>query len=482
MKTTNLKIMAALILLCTLCVQAAETHLPSRPKNQDKDTLKTTVRQSRQMPEKSIIDEVIWVVGDQAILKSDVEALRMQAEAEGKKWNGNPDCVIPEQLAIQKLFLAQAEIDSISVTEAEISQGVEQQINYWIQLIGSKEKLEQYRNQSITQIRQSMHDDFKNSQLINKMKEKIVENVQVTPGIVRRYVESLPQDSLPMIPTKVEVEIITRNPVIEQKEIDRVKKQLREYGERAVKGETSFATLARLYSEDVASARQGGELGYTGRGTLDPAFAGVAFNLTEPGKVSKVVETEFGFHIIQLIDKRGDKINCRHILLRPEVSQAAIDSAYMRLDSIAADIQSKKLTFEQAASYFSQDKDTRNNHGLMAYNDMENRTLTSRYRMRDLPTEVARSIEGLKVGEISKPFVMINAKGKKVAAIVKLKNKYEEHKATIREDYQTLKNLVLEKEREKTLHDWVVNKIKQTYVRMNDRYKNCQFEYQGWVK
>lgn len=314
------------------------------------------------------------------------------------------------------------------------------------------------------------------------MKEKLVSDVKVTPADVRTYFKNLPEDSIPFVPTVVEVEIITQNPKISNEEINRVKDQLRDYTDRVTKGETSFATLARLYSEDPGTSRQGGELGFTGKGTLDPAFASVAFNLTDPKKISKIVETEFGFHIIQLIDKRGDRVNVRHILIKPRVNKDAIEQANARLDSIATDIKAGKFTFEAAATYVSDDKDTRNNHGLMAYNDMESRTLTSKFRMRDLPTEIAREVETMQVGDISAPFQMVNARGKTVCAIIKLKNRIEGHRATITEDFQVMKNVVLAKEREKTLHNWVVNKIKQTYVRMNERYKDCDFEYEGWIK
>ena len=240
----------------------------------------------------SIIDEVVWVVGDEPILKSDIESMRMQGEMEGVKWEGNPDCTIPEQLAVQKLFLHQAAIDSIEVTESDISQSIDDQINYWIQLAdGSREKLEEYRKMTISQMRQQMHDEFKNRELIQKMRRKLVEDINVSPAEVRRYFENLPEDSIPMVPTTVEVQIITRQPKVSIEEINRVKDALREYTDRVNRGETTFATLARLYSED-GSARQGGEIGYTPKAALDPVFASVAFNLTDPSKISKIVETE----------------------------------------------------------------------------------------------------------------------------------------------------------------------------------------------
>ena len=454
----------------------------------DNDSVKTNGAKTDTLTEapheESVIDEVIWVVGDEPILLSDVEAMRMQGEMEGMRWQGDPDCSIPEQIAVQKLFLHQAEIDSIEVSEAEVSQGVERQINYWIQMIpgGTKEKLEEYKNMSITDIRRSLHDDYRNRMLIEREREKLVEDITVSPADVRKYFSTLPEDSLPIIPTEVEVQIITRTPKVETAEINRIKDELREYTDRVTKGETSFATLARLYSEDPGTARLGGEFDdYVGRGMLDPAFANVAFNLTDPKKISKIVETEFGFHIIQLIDKRGDKIKVRHILRKPSITKEAINKASMQLDSIAMDIRAGKFTFEEAATYISDDKDTRNNNGLMANSTEDGRT--SKFQMRNLPTEVARVVDTLKVGQVSAPFKMISEKnGKTLCAIVKLKSRVETHRATITEDFQAMRDIVRAKRKEEFVKEWIKNKIKKTYIRINDRYKNCNFEYQGWVK
>ena len=349
-------------------------------------------------------------------------------------------------------------------------------------MAGSKEKLEEYRNQTVAQMRQQMRDDFKNQKMIAKMKQELVKDINVTPSDVRKYFSKIPEDSLPIVPMEVEVEIITRQPKATQEEINRIKEELRDYTDRVTRGETSFATLARLYSEDPGSARQGGEMDYIGRGMLDPAFANVAFNLTDPKKISKIVETEFGFHIIQLIDKRGDRIKVRHILRRPRIEQEAIDFTKLRLDSVVMEINEGKYSFEEAASYISDDKDTRNNRGLMSFMNEETQSRSSRVKMKDLPTEVAQQVENLKVGEISKPFSMINGKGKQVVALVKLKSRRDSHRASITEDFQVLKNIVLAKEREKKIHEWVAQKIKNTYVWMTDKYKSCNYEYQGWVK
>lgn len=430
-------------------------------------------------PTGTVVDEVIWVVGDEAILKSDVEAMRIQGQQSGLHWSGDPDCAIPEQIAVQKLYLNQAIIDSIEVTDSEIAQDVELYLEDMISTIGSREKLEEYHKKTISQIRADLRESYRERRLVQGMQQKLVQDITVSPAEVRRYFKELPPDSLPFVPTEVEVQLITQQPKIEQEEINRVKEELRDYTDRINKGESSFQTLARLYSE-APEGRRGGELDYMGRGMLDPAFANVAFGLTDPKRVSKIVESEFGFHIIQLIDKRGDKIKVRHILRKPVVSDEAVDRALARLDSIRTDIVDGKFSFEAGASVISDDKDTRNNHGLMANITQEGRT--SRFRLAELPPEVAKAVDTLAVGAVSKPFTMFNERGKTVCAIAKLKSRVEGHKATVTEDFQVMKNLVLNKRRNQVLHDWVVKRIKSTYVRINDRYRDCQFEYEGWVR
>ena len=464
MNKRNLVILVLLVLLVQLVsAQTAQT-----------DSTKV------QAPTGTVVDEVIWVVGDEAILKSDVEAMRIQGQQEGMRWSGDPDCSIPEQIAVQKLYLNQAIIDSIQVTDSEIAQGVEQYLENMVSMIGSREKLEEYHKKNISQIRADLRESYRERQMVQGMQQKLTKDIAVSPAEVRRYFKDMPQDSLPFVPTEVEVQIITQQPRIEQEEINRVKEELRDYTERINKGTSTFQTLARLYSEDPGTARRGGELDYTGRGMLDPAFANVAFGLTDPKRVSKIVESEFGFHIIQLIDKRGEKIKVRHILRKPIVSEDAIKKALARLDSIRTDIIDEKFPFEAGASVISDDKDTRNNHGLMANITQEGRT--SRFKMAELPSEVARAVDTLTVGQISKPFTMINERGKTICAIAKLKSRIEGHKATITEDFQVLKNLVLNKRRNQVLHDWVVKRIKSTYVRVNDRYRDCKYEYEGWVR
>jgi peptidyl-prolyl cis-trans isomerase SurA len=276
----------------------------------------------------------------------------------------------------------------------------------YIANIGSREKMEEYFNKTSSQIRETLRDNAREGLKVQKMQQKLVGDIKITPAEVRRYFKDLPQDSIPYIPTQVEVQIITQQPKIPLEEIEDVKRRLREYTDRINKGETSFSTLARLYSEDRASAINGGEMPFYGKGQLDPAFANVAFNLQDPTKVSKIVESEFGFHIIQLIENRGDRIKVRHILLKPQIPDAALMAANARLDSIADDIRNGKFSFEEAAAVLSHDKDTRNNHGLLPNPN----TNTSKFEMQELPPEIAKVVDKMKVGEISEAFTMIPQK------------------------------------------------------------------------
>ena len=435
----------------------------------------------------NVIDEVVWVVGDEAILKSEVEEARLSALYEGRKIDGDPYCVIPEELAVQKLFLHQARLDSIEVPEAEVIQKVDGMTNQWIQMLGSREKMEEYffehQNKTPSQIRETLRENAREGLTVQKMQQKLVGDIKIPPSEVRRYLKALPQDSIPYVPTQVEVQIITLQPKVPIEEIEDVKSRLREYTDRVNKGETSFSTLARMYSEDRGSAMKGGETGFMGKGMMDPAYATVAFGLQDAKKISKIVESEYGYHIIQLIEKRGDRVNTRHILLRPKVSEKELAEARARLDSIADDIRLDKFSFDVAASALSQDKDTRNNHGLMVNTNSRDAMATSKFEMQELPQDVAKIVDNLNVGEISKAFTMVNEKdGKEVCAIVKLKTRINGHKATITDDYQNLKDIVIEKRREELLHKWILEKQKHTYVRIDDNWKNCDFKYPGWIK
>lgn len=433
------------------------------------------------LAQKNVVDEIVWVVGDEPILRSDVEKRRNEY---GSSISDNPYCVIPEQLAVQKLFLHQAAIDSIEVTDAEVNPYVEQDINEKVLMAGSKEKLEEYMQMNMKQIREELFDQYKSELTARKMRDQLTSDIKVTPAEVRRFFKDVPEDSLPLIPTQVEVQVLVLQPRIKQEEIDRVKDILRSYAERVSNGSTSFGTLARLYSEDPGSARQGGELPFMGRGELDPAFANVAFSLTDPSKVSKIVKSDFGYHIIQLIEKRGDKLKCRHILKRPEVAQADIDTAMVHLDSIAEDIRTQKISFENAVLFASDDKDSRNNHGILT-NTKENGDRTTRFEMSELSavsSDLARVVEGMQTGEISKPFTMVNSKGNTVCALVRLKSRIKSHRANIAEDFQVLKDVVENQRSQERILSWIKEKQKSTYIRINPDWRDCEFQYPGWVK
>lgn len=433
----------------------------------------------------NVIDEVIWIVGDEAILKSDVEGMRR--DPDWSRIEGNPYCVIPERIAIQKLFLHQAAIDSLEASESTINQKVESQLNDWEMRAGSKEKLEEYMSMSYTQIREDLHDRLKDQILTEQMQSKLTEDIKINPAEVRRRFKDAPQDSLPLVPTQVEVELIVLQPIIPQTEIDRIKDKLRELSERITSGSTSFTAMAHAYSQDPSYIK-GGEIGFCGKTDLDPAFAAAAFALNDTKKVSKVVESEFGFHIIQLIERRGDKGNFRHILIRPEVDPADIDTCINQLDSIAEDVRKGKLTFEKAATWASDDKDTRSNNGVLTNerkDDSGSPTFTSRFTMEELAnvsSELARAVEGLQTGEISRPFQMVNKKGKTVCAIVKLKTRIKEHRANMQEDFPMLRDIVLAEKKSEVINNWIKEKQKSTYIRINDEWRSCDFQYPGWVK
>lgn len=428
----------------------------------------------------NIVDEIIWVVGNEPILLSDVEETRISSEAYGQPVD-NPYCTIPEQIAVNKLFVHQAELDSVTVSESDVIRAVDNRINESIQAFGSREALEQMYGRSVSQMRENLKKQYREQMMADEVRQKLTTDVKATPAEVREYFKNVPNDSLPFIPTQVEVQIITSVPEVPRAEVERIENKLREYARRVNSGEADFSTLAKFYSED-GSARNGGELGYMGRNQLVPEFANVAFTLNDPKKVSKIVRSEYGYHIIQLIDKKGDKINVRHILLKPHIDDSEIEKGIARLDSIANDIRANKFTFDAAALALSDDKDTRNNHGLMANVDQQNGTVSSRFEMQDLPADVAKVVDTLSVGQISRAFRMTNDKGQEVCAVVMLKNRIEGHPANMTEDFQTLRDVVVNKRKEEKIELWIKDKIKTTYVRISPDWRNCKFHYEGWVK
>lgn len=427
----------------------------------------------------NVAEEVAWVVGDTPIWKSEIEEQYNNMQYEKVAINGDPYCIIPEQMAIEKLYLHQADLDTIEVPDASVMAEVDARINFYITQLGSKEKMEEYFRKTLPEMRSAMTDMVRNSYRVRQVQQSLTKNVKATPADVRKFFDRLPQDSIPFIPTQVEVQILTLNPVIPRQEIEDVKARLRDYADRINRGESSFSTLAILYSEDGSSVR-GGEIGFMGRSHLDPEYAAVAFNLNDPKKVSKIVESQYGYHIIQLIEKRGDRINTRHILLKPKVSDNDLMDAVNRLDSVRTDIvDNKKFSFEEAVPYLSQDKDTRNNRGVM----VNSQSGTTKFEMSELPQEVAKTVATMQPGDISKPFVMTDPKlNREVVAIVKLTSRTDGHKANMSDDYQTIKGMYEDDQRNEILKSWLEKKIANTYVRIEPEWRNCDFNHKGWVK
>lgn len=425
-----------------------------------------------------VIDEVIWVVGDEAILLSEVEEERLRAQYEGQKIDGDPYCVIPEQLAVQKLFLHQAELDSIEANESSVSHQVDMRLNYYINQIGSKEKMEEYFRKTTTEIREEMMTTVRNQMIIQQMEQHLTADIKPTPADIRRFYEALPEDSLPMMPAHVEVQILSFEPEVPIEETERIKQRLREFTERVQSGSADFSMLARLYSEDTESAKRGGELGFVGRGQLVPEFADVAFNLNDPKRVSRIVHSEYGYHIIQLIEKKGERINCRHILLRPRISATDKINAIERLDSIQKLIVEGGLQFEQAVIQFSEDKNTIMNAGLM----INPNTGGSQFEYQELAPEIAKQIYNMEEGDVSAPFVMMDPqKNREVCAIVRLKKKTDVHRANLTDDFQTIKSMLQQKMSQEFIRDWILQKQQNTYIQISPEWQGCDFAYPGWV-
>lgn len=433
---------------------------------------------SMAMAQDNIIDEVIWIVGEEAILRSEVEEERLRAQYEGMPIAGDPYCVIPEQLAIQKLFLHQAELDSIEANESSVSSQVDMRMNYYISQIGSKEKMEEYFRKTSSEIREEMMTSVRNQMIIQQMQSKITEKIQPTPAEVRRFYNQLSADSIPMVPAQVEVQILSIEPPVPVEETERIKSRLREFTDRVHNGTADFSMLARLYSEDTESAKRGGELGFVGKGQLVSEFADVAFNLTDPKRVSRVVQTEYGYHIIQFIERKGERINCRHILLKPRVSSDDKYKAVQKLDSIRIQVVDSGMPFEVAVARFSEDKNTAMSGGLMTNPN----TGASKFEYQDLPPEIARQIYSMNEGDVSQPFMMMNkTKNKEVCAIVRLKTKRDAHKANLVDDFQVIRSMLMQKQQAQIIDEWIRAKQKEIYVQIDPAWSGCDFQYPNWV-
>ena len=449
-------------------------------KNIIKVTLLTGIFLSGQLisnAQDKVVDQIVAVVGSNPILKSDIESAAIQMQAQGATTQGDMKCEILEELLEQKLLLAEAELDTtIIVTDNEINKQMDRRMTYFVENIGSEKEVEKYFNKPIVQLKAEMSETIKEQLKTDQMKNKVNQKVTVTPSEVRQFFRQMAAKDVPEIGSQMEYSQITILPAITEKEDLEVKAKLRDFKKRVENGD-NFATLAILYSEDPGSARNGGEMDYVGRGLLDPAFATEAFNL-KPNQVSKIVKSEFGYHIIQLIDRKGEKIKCRHILLRPKIDPKELERAKGRVDSIADFVRTNKLPWDQAAYLYSSDKSSRNNGGLVTSQNSG----SSKFMVSELDPDVSKVITTMNIGEISRPFLTLDDKQRQVYKIIKLNNKTKAHKATLQEDYQHLSDMFLAKKKEETYRTWIAKQQAKTYIHVDDSYANCNFKLKSWKK
>ena len=419
-----------------------------------------------------VIDKVVAVVGSNIILQSDIEEQYMQYRLQGgmKGSASSIRCEILEDLLFRKLMLNQAELDSITVTDEQIDSEVERYVRYYISQLGSVEKLESYYDKKIAEIREDLHKSLKEKQLMDEVQRSIVSGVSATPSDVREFYRNIPKDSIPMVSAQYEIAEIVKKPPITLDEKLAVKNELYALRARILKGER-FSTLARIYSEDPGSAAKGGELGFQGRGDFVAEFEAAAFSLKE-GEISEVIETEYGFHILQLIERRGDYVNVRHILRTLKVSPEALQVAYNELDSIANLIRNDSITFDEAVTQFSDEPDKVNGGYLI--NELDGSTM---FAAEDLDQQVSVVINRLQVGEVSDPVPMKTSNGKEAYRLLIIKKKTTPHKANLKDDYALIQQWTMQKQRQDAINKWIGAKSSKAYVKISEEYRDCDFQF-----
>ena len=429
-----------------------------------------------------VIDKVVAVVGKNIILQSDIENQYMQYRMQGLTDGTGKEvrARILEDLLLQKLMLNQAEMDSITVTDDQVEAQMDQRIRYFVTRLGSQEKLEEQFGKSMSEIKEEVRQAVKDQMLQEQVQAKIMQNVVVTPKEVKDFFNDIPNDSLPLIQPEYEIVQIVKRPPVSIDEKLQVKDRLYQIRKRILEGESSFSTMAVLYSEDPGSARQGGELGFAGKGVYATEFENVAFNLHD-GEISDVVETQFGFHLIQLIERRGETVNCRHILLTAKVPVEALEKAQNQLDSVAQLIRNGDMTFEEACKKFSDD-DSKNNGGYLTNAGTGGNWLSLK-DMQQLEAEypeyknLAFVVSRLEVGEVSDPLPMTTNENNDAFRLIMVKRKTEVHQANLKDDYTLIQNWAIGQKRQEAIGKWVSNKAAKAYIRLDDAYKNSDFYY-----
>lgn len=430
---------------------------------------------SAQEKSKTEIDGIIAVVADEIILRSELEEQYTQYARSGVEINEDSRCFIFEELLFQKLLLNQAELDSVVVDETQIQSELDRRINYFVQQVGSIEKLEEFYGKSIRSIKSEFYDLIKDQLTVQQMKAQVAGNITVSPKDVREFYNSIPEDSLPFINAEVEVAHIVIDPQVSQAEKDLAKSKVEGFRQRILNGE-DFGTIAYLYSEDPGSAQQNGELGFMTRGMLVPEFAAVAFTL-QPGQVSEIVETEFGFHLIQVIEKKGQEVNARHILVKPKISTKDLVYSKSKLDSIRQQIVNvDSISFEEMAEKYSTDKETKLNGGKLI-NPASGETRYEMNQLSQVDPGLFFVLDKMQVGEVSEPVVYQKRDGSKAYRLVKLLLVTEPHRANLKDDYQRIQVAAKGEREDELLKEWIANKIKGTYIKLDDSYENCSFQY-----
>lgn len=423
-----------------------------------------------------LIDRVVAVVGNGIIKQSDVDKMYFQMRSQGFGGGSDMKCVVYEDLLFQKLLLDQSKLDSLTVTDEQVEAEINNRISQFVEQIGSEKKLENYYGKKIFEIREMFRPVIEDQILTQQMQQKLVSEVEITPNEVRKFYKEQSQDSLPVINMQFEIAQVVVEPAISNQQKLKIKDKLEGFRKRILEGE-DFAKFAVIYSEESMSAKKGGELGFMSRSELVPEFAVVAFKL-EKGEVSRVVETEFGFHIMQLIEKRGEKVNVRHILLKPEYSADALDEAKRRVDSLYSVVKSDTVPFGKLAMRYSDDKLTKNNGGLY----VNPYTGASKFDAKQVDPSVFYAIKDMKVGQVSKPIKAKDIKGKEVFKIIKLISKTDPHRANIDDDYQMIKEMALGDKKMKTLEEWSEKKKKDTYIKILYNPYGCPLKESGWVQ
>ena len=424
--------------------------------------------------DKAVIDHIVGVVGSNAILKSELMDQKIQVEAQGVELGDDPYCVLLNDLMFQKLLYNQAMIDSVEVNDSEIEMEIERRLRFFIQQIGSRERLEEYYGQTIDELREEFWDPIEEQIISQRMESRITRNVSVTPSEVKAYFESLSEDEIPMVESELSLAKIMIEPPVRAEEVDAVKERLEAYRQRILDGE-SFRTLAIMYSDDTESARRGGELGFVRRGELHPEFEAVAFSL-EPGQVSEIVETRSGYHIIKPIERRGEEVNVRHLLLRPQVSPEVEEQTKNKLDSIRTAIMSGDVSFQEAARQYSDHRSAAS--GGVMVNPYSG---TARFKTDELDPNLFFVVDRLEVGEISRPMQTMTEDGDPAFQIVTVRQRREPHRANLQQDYDFIKNMALEQKKQRRVDQWVQERLRSTYITIHEDYTHCRFDY-DWLK